>query len=126
VAVLAFGMIALGMLCFASVPVFGTWALYIFVLFFGIGYGGLTSLRPALTREYFGGARFGSIFGLIVGINAVGGITGPPLAGWYFDTWGDYRMVWIAFAVLAVVAAFLVLASQTYKPRGEHQPGSGA
>jgi MFS family permease len=123
VAVLAYGMIALGMLCFASVPALGTWALYAFVLLFGVGYGGLTSLRPALTREYFGGARFGSIFGLIVGINAIGGITGPPLAGWYFDTWGDYRMVWVAFAVLAVVAAFLVLASRTYKPKTQSRLG---
>jgi uncharacterized membrane protein YeaQ/YmgE (transglycosylase-associated protein family) len=46
----------------------------------------------------------------VIGINAIGGIVGPPVAGWVFDTWSDYRMVWMAFCVLALASALLVMA----------------
>jgi MFS family permease len=82
----------------------------------GVGYGGVTALRPALIRQYFGRGRFGSVFGLVVGINAAGGIIGPPLAGWSYDTWGDYRVVWLAFSALSLAAAGLVLASRRHMP----------
>ncbi len=117
VAALSYGMMGLGTLCFAAVPMLGTWSLFPFILLFGVGYGGVTALRPALTREYFGGGHFGSIFGLVMGINAIGGIVGPPAAGWFYDTWGDYRMVWVALSVLAIAAACLVLSSESCRPQ---------
>jgi MFS family permease len=81
-----------------------------------VGYGGVVALRPAITREYFGRGHFGAIFGVIMGVNALGAIAGPPIAGWCYDTWGDYRMFWLALSMLAVVAAGLVFASKRYKP----------
>jgi len=114
-AVLAYVMMGLGALCFAAIPTLGIWTLYAFLIMFGIGYGGVASLRPALTREYFGRGHFGSIFGLVIGINAFGGIVGPPVAGWFFDTSGDYRAVWVAVSVLSIAAACLVMASRRYK-----------
>ena len=112
---LAYGMMALGTLCFAAIPTLGIWTLYVFLLMFGVGYGGVASLRPALTREYFGRGNFGSIFGLVIGINAFGGIAGAPFAGWFYDTWGDYRAIWLMFTVLSIAAACLVLASRRYR-----------
>ena len=116
VAAASYVTMGLGLLFFATAQAHGTWTLYGFLLLFGVGYGGVVSLRPALTREHFGGAHFGSIFGAIVGINAIGGIVAPPLAGWYFDTRGDYHLVWVVLSILAIVAAGLVLASRRYKP----------
>jgi MFS family permease len=116
VCIFSFVMMSLGFLCFAAVPSAGTWSLLLFVLFMGVGYGGVTALRPALIRQYFGRGRFGSVFGLVVGINAAGGIIGPPLAGWSYDTWGDYRVVWLAFSALSLAAAGLVLASRRHMP----------
>ncbi len=116
VCVVAYGMMALGLLCFFAIAQgLGNWFLYVFLLLFGVGYGGVTALRPVLTREYFGRERFGSIFGLIVGINALGGIVAPPVAGWVYDTRGNYEMVWIALSVLAVFAALLVLMSHAHR-----------
>ena len=115
VAAWAYGMMGLGMLCFAAAPMLGTWTLYAFLLLFGVGYGGMAALRPALTREHFGGGHFGSIFGVVVGINAAGGIVGPPVAGWFYDTSGNYLVVWVALAVLAIGAAGLVLASGSHR-----------
>jgi MFS family permease len=73
-----------------------------------LGYGGSTAVRPSMVSEYFGRANFGTVFGLIVGINAIDGIIGPPLAGWVYDTWGSYQGAWLAYAGLAVAAVLLI------------------
>ena len=100
----AFAMIGLGSLCFGYASVGGAWLLIPFLVLFGIGYGGSNALRPSLLREYFGRASFGTIFGLIIGINMLGGIIGPTLAGWSFDNWGSYHGIWFVFAGLATAA----------------------
>ncbi|MBU2535572.1 MAG: MFS transporter [Chloroflexi bacterium] len=108
VASIAFGLITIGLFCFGSAPSAGLWLLVPFLFLFGVGYGGSTGIRPSLVVEYFGRANFGSIFGFIVGINALGGIVGPFLAGWVFDTWGSYQGVWLASSGLAVAAVLLI------------------
>jgi len=112
ICIISYIMMSAGTLCFAAVSWLGAWSLLLFVLLFSVGYGGVTSLRPALIRQYFGRAHFGSVFGLVVGINAVGGIAGPPLAGWAYDSLADYRLVWFVLALLALAAAALVLAAR--------------
>jgi OFA family oxalate/formate antiporter-like MFS transporter len=80
-----------------------------FLLLFGIGYGGVISLRPALVRDYFGRRSFGTIFGLMTGIGGIGGIVGPTLAGWVFDTWQTYQVIWLVFGIAAILPLGLVL-----------------
>ena len=109
IAVIAFAMMGLGMLCFGYASSAGTWLLVPFLVLFGIGYGGSNVLRPSLVREYFGRANFGSILGLMLGINMIGGIIGPPLAGWVYDNWGSYQGIWFVFAGLSMVALISVL-----------------
>jgi len=105
----AFAMMGLGILCFGCASTAGTWLLVPFVILFGIGYGGSNTMRPSLTREFFGRMNFGTIFGLIVGVNMVGQIIGPTLSGWVFDNWGSYQGIWFVFASLAAVAIISVL-----------------
>lgn len=104
----AFGMVTAGLFFFGYAPTAGLWLLVPFLFLFGVGYGGSSAVRPSMVSEYFGWANFGTVFGLIVGINAVGAIIGPPLAGWVYDTWGSYQGVWLAYAGLAVVAVLLI------------------
>ena len=66
-------------------------------------------MRGAILSEYFGRQTFGSMLGIIMGSAAFGGIVGPPLAGWAFDTTGDYRIIWFIFCVLIGVGLFLAL-----------------
>ncbi|HET6478264.1 MAG TPA: MFS transporter, partial [Dehalococcoidales bacterium] len=103
-----FGMVTLGLVCLAYAPTAGFWLLIPFLFLFGIGYGGITTLRPSLVSEYFGRSNFGTVFGFIVGINALGGIAGPWLAGWVYDTWGSYQGIWLTYAGLAVIAMPLI------------------
>ena len=105
----AFAMVVIGLLFFGYVSTAGAWWLVPFLLFFGIGYGGTNVMRPALAREYFGRINFGAVFGLIVGLSMLGGVAGPPLAGWVFDNWGSYQGIWFVFAGLALVGLISLL-----------------
>ena len=104
-----FIMIGLGILCFGYAANAGVWLLIAFLVLYGIGYGGCTALRPSLIREYFGRTNFGTVFGLLMGMNMMGGIIGPPLAGWVYDSWGNYQGIWFAFTLLPVVAMASIL-----------------
>lgn len=103
-----FALVGFGLLCFGYAST-TTLLLVPFLILYGIGYGGINAMRPSLAREYFGRTNFGTIFGLIVGIGAIGGIIGPTLAGWAYDNWGTYQGIWFLLAGLAVVALISVL-----------------
>ena len=103
-----FLLIGCGTLCFAYVSNKGILLLIVFLFLLGIGYGGTNSLLPALGREYFGRTNFGSIYGLMEGIGAIGSIRGPALAGWAYDNLGSYHIIWLLLAGFAVVPMYAV------------------
>lgn len=105
----AFASISVGMLCFGYISTTTIWLIIPFIILFSIGYGGLNVQRPSLVRDYFGRANFGTIFGLIIGINMLGGIVGPTLAGWVYDTWGRYQGMWLVLAGLPFAALIAML-----------------
>jgi len=43
-----------------------------------------------------------------MGSASIGGIIGPTLAGWIFDTMADYRFMWLALCSLSVLAVVLI------------------
>ena len=53
----------------------------------------------------------------MMGFAAVGGIIGSTLAGWAFDTFGNYQFVWIVFSLLLFLAIGLILKIRLYAPR---------
>lgn len=108
VATVTLVMMGSGIFCFAFAGTLGLWLLVPFLLLMGIGYGGSNIILPMLGRDYFGRRNFGSIYGVIQGIGAVGGIIGPAVAGWTYDTLGDYQVIWLILAGLAAVAVLLV------------------
>ncbi len=105
----AFVLMGMGILCFGLASIAGFWLVVPFLALFGTGYGGGNALRISLAREYFGRTNFGSITGLVMGIGAIGGIAAPPLAGWVFDTWGSYTVVWLLFGVLPIATLIFIL-----------------
>ena len=102
-------MTGFGLLCFGYASTAGTWLLIPFLILFGIGYGGCSAIRPSLAMEYFGRTNFGTVLGLIIGVNTLGGIISPPLAGWVYDNWGSYHGIWFAFAGLPVAALISII-----------------
>ncbi len=104
----AFAMMSLGLLCFEYVSSESTWLLVLFLILFGIGFGGNIPVRASLLREFFGRSNFGTILGFLIGMQALGSAAGPPLVGWVFDTWGSYQNIWLAFASLAIMTSIAV------------------
>ncbi|MFC1893908.1 MFS transporter, partial [Chloroflexota bacterium] len=80
-----------------------------FVIFFGVSYGGIVILRPAILRDYYGSIHIGSLIGLLMGLSSIGGIFGSLVGGWVFDTTGSYSPALIASGLLLLSGAPLVL-----------------
>jgi len=78
-------------------PIFGSspWILWLFVVAFGFGYGGLASIFPLATAELFGVQSMGSLFGILLLGSTIGGSVGPLLAGSVFDLTGSYRFAFV-------------------------------
>ena len=102
-----FSFMAMGMLAFSHLQ--SKWAIYLFLLLFSPGFGGGAVLRGAILREYFGRAYFGKMIGILMGFASIGGIIGPTLAGWVFDTLGSYDFIWLVFAGCISLAIMLTL-----------------
>ena len=104
---MAYCCMAVGMI--ALIFVNTTWGISIFFLSFPAGFGGLSVLRGTILREYYDSRNFGSMMGIMMGFAAVGGIIGPTLTGWIFDTVGNYRFIWGIFSLLLFSAVPLIL-----------------
>ncbi len=98
VMILSYGFMAAGLLALTQAHR----ALFLapFLLLFSPGFGGCMIVRGAMLREYFGVGSFGRLLGITMGTASLGGILGPPVAGWGFDQWGSFQPVWFAFAGL--------------------------
>ena len=78
-------------------------ALALFALWFGLSYGGIVSLLPALCMDLFGARAVSSIIGALYSGAAVGNLLGPRLAGAVFDRSGSYDpVIWACIALSAV------------------------
>jgi MFS family permease len=115
VAAFTYAMACVGLIFFAFASFISIYALAPFMLLYGIGHGGCNAMRPSLTSEVFGRESFGTVFGLIVGINALVGSAGPIIAGWAFDHWGSYQNVWFFFAGLVLISLLSIVTTPDYR-----------
>lgn len=113
-----FAFMATGMLAFCSVHI--NWVMVLFLLLFPPGFGGTMVLRGAILREYFGRNALGRLLGIVMGSAAIGGVIGPTLAGWVYDTTGSYRQIWLIYFGLLTGAFFLSL---RFRPVKTSEPG---
>ena len=85
------------------------WMLYLFVIVFGFGYGGIATVVSLVTAEQFGLSSIGIILGVILFSCAVGETIGPVVAGYIFDTSGSYTLAFLICAVLSSLGLLLIL-----------------
>jgi MFS family permease len=67
---------------------------------YGVAYGAITALMPAIVADFYGAARAGSLVGLIFGLAGPPGAIGPILGGLIFDATGRYTGAFLAGALL--------------------------
>jgi MFS family permease len=82
--------------------------LYSAAAVFGISYGGITALFPALVGDFFGRLAIGAIVGVIFSIAASASAFGPLIAGYFYTAMHTYRVAFELGAALNLVAAMLL------------------
>jgi len=115
----SYALLALAVLLFATV--FRGWQVVYVLPLFGLGWGGIIPVRPALQAEVFGMRAFGAIQGLAFTIATLGGLAGPVFAGWMYDQTDSYRLAFVILGIAGFLAAPLILTLQ--RPR---QPAAAA
>ncbi len=89
-------------------------ALAIFALWFGLSYGGIVSLMPAICMDMFGARAVSSIVGTLYTGAALGNLLGPVVAGAVFDRSGSYApVIWgcVALSVVGTAVAWRLVKS---------------
>lgn len=97
------------------------WLLYLFSVCFGYGCGLFTPTVFAAAADLFFGKYYGIVAGLLLSGMGVGGILGPWLGGYLFDTMGSYKVAFmICMGSILLSCIFIWLAA----PR-KFIPGAG-
>ena len=79
--------------------------LWFFIVFYGLDWIATVPPTIALTREYFGVAKSGIVYGWVFASHMVGAGIAAAYAGVIRDIQGDYFIAWITAAILCLVAA---------------------
>jgi len=84
-------------------------SLVVFALWFGLSYGGIVALLPAICMDLFGAKSISGILGTLYSGAALGNLLGPVLAGAVFDRTQSYQLVIWTCLVFSAVATLTSL-----------------
>ena len=98
------------------------WMLYVFAVAFAIGNGLWSPQFPVMAGRIFGTRHIGGIFAAILMGAGFGGVLGPIIAGYVFDTLGSYRIAFLLATGVAVAGALLTFALKD-RPHPTRPPG---
>ncbi len=115
---LCFLLQALGFTGFAFST--GLASLYAAAAVFGLAYGGVTALFPALIGDFYGRTSVGSIAGFIFAISGSPAAFGPLIAGYLYAVSGRYDAAFLLSAALNLAALMLLFLLK--KPTRETTP----
>ena len=91
---------------------------WLFVVVYGISYGGAIPVYMAIVGEYFGRKNFATIRGYMQLFHIPTTVLGPVFAGWIYDTTGSYQVAFTTFIIAMLVGTvFLFLARRPAPPR---------
>ena len=94
----------------ASLPLLAPHYLVFISPMIGLFFGGWLPLLAVVTQHIYGPSSLGGVLGLINGLGfGLGGIAGPPLAGYVYDSTGSYEYAFYTSALLMAVSALLAL-----------------
>jgi MFS family permease len=91
---------------FISVPL-TPWSVYIFGAVIGFLWLGTVPLTGGLIAQIFGVRYLSTLTGIAFMFHQVGSFFGVALGGYFYDTLGSYRLMWILTIGMGVLAAIL-------------------
>lgn len=110
----------LGILCLLLFQSFPSRAiLYLFVLFFGAGWGSTAPMFMSIAGDLYKGKRFGLIYGMLEGMIGIGAALGSWLAGYIFDQTQSYQWAFLLAILSCLVSVLLAwhVAPRKYRRR---------
>ncbi len=78
----------------------------------GLCFGGILSIYPSMTADFFGTAHVGSNYGILFTAYGVAGIAGPGIGAAVHDAYGSYRPAFLIFGVVCALALGLTAAAR--------------
>jgi MFS family permease len=84
------------------------WMLYVFVILYGIGYGGISAITAAATGDIFSGRALGRIISTQAVSFGLGSALGAYLGGYFFDKLGSYRIPF-SMILVSIIAGAIAL-----------------
>ncbi|MDP3306506.1 MAG: OFA family MFS transporter [Erysipelotrichaceae bacterium] len=98
-------VIAYVLLPFATTPAI----LMIGVATVGFTFGGMLTVFPSITGDYFGMKNFGVNYGFVITAWGIGGVFGPLVGGLIRDFTGGYTYSYVISGLLSLVGVYLAL-----------------
>jgi MFS family permease len=83
--------------------------LYLFVVVYGVGYGGMIPLTIALRADLFGRKNYATIAGITMTLTMIGTVVSPIFAGYLYDVTLSYNIAFYLFSVMIVLSGILFL-----------------
>ena len=99
---LAFSIIVIGILLLIGAKTFPVAC--IFAVVYGFAIGAPLIINPALTAQCMGLRHFGTLFGILTLLSAIGVAVGPVLSGVIYDSMKTYIPAFVLFIALAVIS----------------------
>jgi MFS family permease len=112
--ILGYVMKAIGLIVWTtarSIP-----QIMLFVIIFGLGYGGTIPVRISLRASYFGRKAFATITGYSTLFMSISNIVYPIFAGWSYDLSGSYTRAFTIVIILQIVAIFFLYLTKKPTP----------
>ncbi len=115
-------LVNLGLILLLLIPFLGGGLLpaYLFAVIYGLGIGGMSACGSALGGDIFEGPTYGIIVGFTEICYGLGGVVGPPLAGFFYDYTKSYVVPFsliILFIFISIGSALILQKSLSQQPK---------
>ena len=90
----------------------GSWLVWVAVVVFGLGFGGMGALNALIVAEAFGRRAFGSIMGMVSMAGILPQLAGPIVAGVLFDVTKSYTLAFAIIVGLFLAGALALFAAK--------------
>ena len=94
---------------------------YIFLVFFGVGWGVTAPMYMAVSADLFKGKIFGLIYGLVEASVGIGAAIGSWIAGFIFDITRSYQTAFVLVIVVLSLSCIFIWMAAPRKYRGLKQ-----
>ncbi|XP_010335563.1 monocarboxylate transporter 2 isoform X1 [Saimiri boliviensis] len=84
-------------------------SLILYAVFFGLGFGSVSSVLFETLMDLVGAPRFSSAVGLVTIVECGPVLLGPPLAGMLVDVTGEYKYMYMSCGAIVVAASVWLL-----------------